>query len=161
MTPALSSIHQYQFTYQIWSTGTYSVTRFKDWAPGFNKSSAVAEMGDRLATIDMDRKVGDVPLFGGSSVPFNTMSLGPRPTALASGILIHSAIWPQQIWIENWGNVPLWGGGARSPSNTVSLGPSPTCMRSFILIRPTVWPQYTNVTWQDRQTGQTDNGLIA
>jgi len=27
------------------------------------------------------------------------------------------------------------------------------------LIYPTVWPQYTNVT--DRQTGQTDNGLIA
>jgi len=31
-----------------------------------NKCSAVAEMGDRLATIDMGRKLGDdVPLFGG------------------------------------------------------------------------------------------------
>ena len=28
-----------------------------------NKSSAVAEMGDRLATIDIGRKVGVVPLF--------------------------------------------------------------------------------------------------
>ena len=30
----------------------------------FNKSSALAEMGDRLATIDMGRKLGAVPLFG-------------------------------------------------------------------------------------------------
>ena len=30
-----------------------------------NKCSAVAEMGDRLATIDMDRKLGAVPLLGG------------------------------------------------------------------------------------------------
>ena len=29
----------------------------------YYKSSAVAEMGDRLATIDMGRKLGDVPLF--------------------------------------------------------------------------------------------------
>ena len=28
------------------------------------KYSAVAEMGDRLATIDMDRKLGAVPLLG-------------------------------------------------------------------------------------------------
>jgi len=30
--------------------------------------SAVADMGDRLATIDMGRKLGDVSLFGGSWV---------------------------------------------------------------------------------------------
>jgi len=36
------------------------------------------------------------------------MSLGPRPTFLPIGILIHAAIWPQQIWAENWGLcVPL------------------------------------------------------
>ena len=35
-----------------------------------NKSSVVAEMGDRLATIKMDRKVGaDVPLFLGELGP--------------------------------------------------------------------------------------------
>jgi len=35
-----------------------------------NKSSAVAEMHDRFATIDMDRKVGAVPLsVGGCWVP--------------------------------------------------------------------------------------------
>ena len=42
-----------------------------------NKSSAVAEMGDRLATIDMGLKVGDaVPLSVGAESPSNTMSLG-------------------------------------------------------------------------------------
>jgi len=35
----------------------------------FNKCSAVAEMGDRLATIDMGRKWGAVPLLGGGWVP--------------------------------------------------------------------------------------------
>jgi len=38
-------------------------------------------------------------------------------------------------------------------------------MPSFILIHPSVWPQYTNVKErlerQDRETGETDNGLIA
>jgi len=24
--------------------------------------------------------------------------------------LIHAAIWPQQIWAENWGLCPFWGG---------------------------------------------------
>jgi len=31
-----------------------------------NKCSAVAEMGNRVATIDMGRKLGAVPLMGGS-----------------------------------------------------------------------------------------------
>ena len=30
-----------------------------------NKCSAIAEMGNHLATIDMGRKLGAVPLFGG------------------------------------------------------------------------------------------------
>jgi len=125
-----------------------------------NKCSAVAKMGDRLATIDMGQKLGEVavPLFGcvelgphvtqcrlseayvrtkwhldpssrlattdigrklegcasffgtGAGYPSNTMSLGPRPTSIPSGILILPAGWPQQIWAENWGRtVPLWG----------------------------------------------------
>jgi len=37
-------------------------------------SAAVAEMGDRLATIDMGRKLGAVPLLGGAWSPSNTMS---------------------------------------------------------------------------------------
>jgi len=36
------------------------------------RCSAVAEMGDRLATIDMDRKLGAVPLLGGKRGPHVT-----------------------------------------------------------------------------------------
>jgi len=36
------------------------------------KCSAVAEMGDRLATIDMDRKLGAVSLWGGELGPHLT-----------------------------------------------------------------------------------------
>jgi len=31
------------------------------------------------------------------------MSPGPRATYVPSGILIHSAVWRQQTWAENWG----------------------------------------------------------
>ena len=33
----------------------------------------------------------------------NTMSPGPRPISIPSGILIHPAVWPQQTWAENSG----------------------------------------------------------
>jgi len=55
-------------------------------------------MGDRLATIDMGRKVGRcccAPFRGGAESPSNTMSPGPRPTSVPSGILIHRIVWPQ------------------------------------------------------------------
>jgi len=56
----------------------------------FYKCSAVAEMGDCLATIDMGRKMGAVPLLGGDAgSPCNTIWPGPRPTFIPSGILIH------------------------------------------------------------------------
>jgi len=80
----------------------------------FNKCSAVAQMGDRLATINMGRKVGAVLLLGELGPPSNTVSLGPRRTSLRSGILIHPAVWRQQTWAENGGTVPLWGTGAGS-----------------------------------------------
>jgi len=58
----------------------------------------------------MDRKFGDsVPFLGResgvSNSPSNTESPGPRSTSIPSGILIHAAIWPHQIWAENWGAV--------------------------------------------------------
>jgi len=118
------------------------------------------------------------PFWGGSWIPiqlrpnlgtgagslFNTKSPGPRPTSIPSGILIHPAIWPQQIWAENWGGaVPLWVRGAESPSNTAWTGPRPTRLPSFILIHPTVWPQCTNVTDRtdraERQTGQRSDSI--
>ena len=47
-----------------------------------NKGSAVAEIGDRLATIDMGRKLGAVPFWGGGAgSPSNAMWPGPRPTS--------------------------------------------------------------------------------
>jgi len=65
----------------------------------FTKTSAVPEMGDRLATIVMGRKVGaTVSLFvGGAGFPSKTMSLEQRPTSVPSDILIHPTVWPQYI----------------------------------------------------------------
>jgi len=60
------------------------------------KSLAVAEIGDRLATIHMVPKVGAAVLLPwGAGSPSNTMSPGPRPTSVPSGILIHPTVWPQ------------------------------------------------------------------
>ena len=44
-------------------------------------------------------------LGGGTGSPSNTMSPGPRSAIVPSGILIHPAVWPQQIWTENGGCV--------------------------------------------------------
>jgi len=62
-----------------------------------NKSSTVAEMGDRLSTMDMGRKMGGccAPFRWGAGSPSNTMSPGTRPTSVPSGILIHQTVWPQ------------------------------------------------------------------
>jgi len=69
-----------------------------------NNNSAVAEMGDRLATIDMGGKEGvQCPFLRGAGSPSNTMSPVPRCTSVLSGILIHLAVWRQQTWAENWG----------------------------------------------------------
>ena len=73
---------------------------------------AVAEMGDRLATIEMGRKLREKSLFGGGGAgsPSNAMWPGPRRTSVPSGILIHPAVCPQSTWAENWGLCPFWGG---------------------------------------------------
>jgi len=65
-----------------------------------------------LAITDMGQKSGSVPLWGELGPPSNTVSPGPRPSSVPSGILIHPAIWPQQTWAKNWGAVPLWGRGS-------------------------------------------------
>ena len=121
----------------------------------YYKSSTVAEMGDRLATIDR-KEVGGVAvtLSGGGGSPSNTMWPARRPTSVPSGILIYSAVWPKQIRAENWEVLCPFLGGAETPSNTMWPGPRPTSMPSFILIHSTVWPQYTNVA--DRQDRHTD-----
>jgi len=109
----------------------------------FYNCSAVTEMGDHLATTDMGRKFGVVPLFGGTAgSPCNMMRPGLRPTFIPSDILIHPAVWPQQTCAVIWGLCPLWG-GTGSPSSTMWPGPRPTSMPSAILIHPAVWPQQT------------------
>ena len=54
------------------------------------------------------------PWGGGNGVPSNTKSPGPRPSSIPCNMLIHAAIWPQQIWAENWGLCPFGRGGAGS-----------------------------------------------
>ena len=48
-----------------------------------------------LATTDMGRKLGAVPLLEGARFPSNTMCPGPRPTSTPSFILMHPTVWPQ------------------------------------------------------------------
>ena len=86
-----------------------------------SRSSAVAEMGDRLATIDMDRKVGVCPFLGGAGSLCNTLWPGPRPTLVP------------QVGLGS-GHIVLDVAGTEAYL---------TSMPSFILIRPTVWQQYT------------------
>jgi len=64
-------------------------------------------MGNPLATINMGRKLGAVPHFLGRCAPSNTISSGPRPISIPSGILIHPAVWPQRTWDANGGCAPL------------------------------------------------------
>jgi len=59
-------------------------------------------MGNRLATIDIGRKVRVsggrgccALLMGGDGSTSNTMSPGQRPASIPSGILIHPTVWPQ------------------------------------------------------------------
>jgi len=77
-------------------------------------------MGDRLATIDMGRKLGAAVhiLGGGAGSTFNTVRPGPRPTFVPNGILIHPALWSQQTRAENWGRLcPFIGEGSWVPSS--------------------------------------------
>ena len=94
-----------------------------------DKGSAVAEMGDCLATIVMGRKVGSaMPLFWGAQQvgdpappPSNTMWPGPRPTSVPNGTLIHPAIWPHNGRVPKWGGELLclfWGVGELGPHLT-------------------------------------------
>jgi len=113
------------------------------WAEAYLHTKWHLDPCGRLATTDMGRKFGALPPFigRGAGSPSNTMSLGLRPTFLPSGILIHGASWPQQMWTENWGWCdwcPFGGGRRGCLSNTMWPGPRPTCMPSLILIRPTV-----------------------
>jgi len=90
------------------------------------KSSAVADISDRLATIDKGRKVGAAVPFsvGELGSPSNTMWTGPRPTSVLSDIVIHPTVWPQYTNVtdrqtdrqrsDSIGRIPFY---KRSPQN--------------------------------------------
>jgi len=124
-----------------------------------DKSSVVAEMGDRLDTIDMGRKVG------GAALPPSVKELGLHLTQCGPAeaylhIEWHPNLSNRLVTIDvdrklgGCAAVPLFG-RADSPSNTMSPGLRPTSVPSGILIHSTVWPRYTNFT--DR-TDRTNNG---
>jgi len=54
--------------------------------------------------MDMGRKLGVCPFREGRWVPSNTMSPRLRLTSVPNGILMHTAVWPQQTWAKSW-----WG----------------------------------------------------
>jgi len=123
----------------------------------FYKNSAVAEMGDCLATIDMGRKLGDCPVLGelGPHVTQCLQGRGLPPYQMASWSIEPFGRSRHGPKIGGSGLCPFGWGGAGSPSKTMWPGPRPTSVPSFILIHPTVWPQYTNVT--DRIDRQSDS----
>jgi len=63
-----------------------------------------------LATTDMDRKFGAVPLLaGGTGSPSSIMWDGPRLTSIPSFIVIHPTVWPQypQHYRHDRQNAPM------------------------------------------------------
>ena len=68
----------------------------------FNKCSATAETGDRLATIDMGRKLGE------GCAPLGEGHLGPHLTQCGQGRGLppyhvaswYPAMWAQQTWAK-------------------------------------------------------------
>jgi len=65
------------------------------WAEVYFRTNWRLYSSSRLVTIDMNRKLGALPLLGGAATPSNTTSPGPTFTSVPIGILIHPAIWPQ------------------------------------------------------------------
>jgi len=118
------------------------------WAKAYLRTEWHLDPSSHLATIDKGQKLGAVPLLGGAGSPSNTKSPGWRPTSVASGILIHPAIWLQQTWAKNWGGALRERAG--SPPNTMSSGPRSTFVPSGILMHPAIWPQET---WAENLAG--------
>jgi len=63
----------------------------------------------------------------GAGSPSNTVSPGPRPTSVPSGILISSAVWPQQKWAAVYtAFINCERVGAAVPLSVGELGSHPT-----------------------------------
>ena len=92
------------------------------WAEAYLRTKWHLDPSSNLATVQLstwteNRGSCCAPFLGrGAGCPFDTMSPGPRPTSVLSGILIHLAVWLQRTWAENWGFCPFLRGRAGSPS---------------------------------------------
>ena len=106
-----------------------------------NKCSAVAEMGDRLATIDMDWKSGVVHLWGRGSWVLIWHSVAcakaylPNKWNLDASSRLATIDMARKLLSGFCAH--FWG----FPSNTMRLWPRPTSVLNGILIHPAVWPQ--------------------
>ena len=110
----------------------------------YNKSSAVAEMGDRGHNKHGPKRGGLLcPFREGARSLSNTLWSGPMSTSIQSDAFIYPAVWSQQTWTKIGRGCAFFSGKARSPSNTKSPGPRPTSIPSGILVHPTVWSQRT------------------
>jgi len=66
------------------------------WADAYRHTKWHLDLSSHLATTDMGRKLGALPLWGGGGgSPSNTMWPGTRPTCMPSFIFIHLTVWPQ------------------------------------------------------------------
>jgi len=81
---------------------------------------------------------GAVPLLVAAGSPSNAMSPGQRPISIPSGILIHTAVWPQRTWVENCGGLcPLWKGELGAYLTQCGLGWGlPPCQASPWFVQP-------------------------
>ena len=114
-----------------------------------NKCSAVAEMGDCLATIDMGRQLEVVPLWwvaSGYCVPMKYNNIWDKAYLRTKWHLDPSSRLATTDMGRKLGAVPL-GGGAGSASNTKLPGPRPTIVLIGILINSAVWSQ---LSWAEK-----------
>jgi len=65
------------------------------WAEAYLHTKWHLDPCSRLATVDMGRKLGAVPLGDGDLGLHLTLWPGPRPTCMPSFILICPTVWPQ------------------------------------------------------------------
>jgi len=86
--PSLKALLNITFAFNAW---TPLVGR-QYGHPVCNKSSAVAETGDRGHNRHEPKRGG---LLLRAGTPSNTMWPWPRSTSVPSGVFIHPAIWPQ------------------------------------------------------------------
>ena len=114
------------------------------------KSSAVAEIGDRLATIDMGRRGGGccAPLRGGEMGPHLTQRRLAEaylhtkwhrdPSSGSANMDINGKLGAVPLlWGERWGEL----GRHLTQCNAMSPGPRPASIPSGILMHPAVWSQ--------------------